>query len=189
MKKILITLIVLLFTIPVTAQAHTVLSSSNPEEGQNITEPLEEVLLVFETQIEPGSTMSLKTDGQTIPFEKIEASGNTLQGMLAEQDLPNGSYVIEWSIVGADGHPIKGEVPFTMELEKAIAEPVIDEQATAENTAVDMAAPTKEAEQAASPVQEEPLGNSTMVTVLIAVLAIAIIAMAIGVFKKKKTQN
>lgn len=189
MKKIVFALVVLLFTIPVTAQAHTVLSSSNPEEGQNITEPLNEISLVFETQIETGSTISLESAGQSFSLEEIVASGNTLQGRLAEQDLPNGEYVIQWSIVGADGHPIKGNIAFNLELNSDAAEPVGVEKSAEKAQSVEKAAPMTDVQKAGTAEQQEPFENSLLVTILLVIIAIAIIAMAIGVFKKTKTPS
>lgn len=189
MKKILFALFVLLVTVPMAAQAHTVLTSSNPEEGQTITESLNEITLVFETQIEAGSTISLESAGQSVSFEEIVASGNTLQGRLAEQELPNGAYVIQWSIVGADGHPIKGEIAFNVELKNDLTETVAAEPPAKQAPAVEIVAPSNEVQKAGTADQEEPFENSLLVTVLLAIITIAIIAMAIGVFKKTKTPS
>ncbi len=189
MKKILFTMFVLLFTVPMAAQAHTVLTSSNPVEGQTITESLNEITLVFETQIEAGSTIALESAGQSFSFEEIVASGNTLQGRLTEQELPNGAYVIQWSIVGADGHPIKGEIAFNIELISEVVETVPAEPSTETAQEVKVAAPMTEVQKAGTAEQQEPFENSLLVTALLAILTIAIIAMAIAVFKKNKTPS
>lgn len=190
MKKILITLLVFLFTVPISAQAHTVLSSSNPGEGDRITEPLEEITLVFETQIEDGSTMSLKSGERKFSFEEIRTAGNKLQGKLTNQDMPNGAYLIQWSIVGADGHPIKGEVPFQVELETELTDTAVDdEDAVEEVHSEELEATTEKAQKSDIAAQSSTSKDSGLTTILLAVLGIIVAGMAYSVLKMKKSDR
>jgi copper resistance protein C len=102
--------------------AHTGLSSSNPTDGQVVTENLEQIVLTFATPIEVLSTMDLVKDGNVIPLEDIKVENKQLMGSIAKP-LENGSYIIQWKIVGEDGHPIKGEINFIVEMAQTGAEP------------------------------------------------------------------
>jgi copper resistance protein C len=122
LKKIIIILFCTLILLPSFVHAHTSLSSSNPAEGQVVTENLEQIILTFGTSIEVLSTMDLVKDGNVIPLEDIKVENKQLLGTIAKP-LENGSYIIQWKIVGEDGHPIKGEINFVVESAQNSAEP------------------------------------------------------------------
>ena len=115
MKKLLFVLISLLVIIPTIASAHTELASSNPASGQVVTEDLKEIVLTYEGKIESLSTMKLVMDGAEIPLLSVEPRDKQLVGTLSAP-LENGSYIIQWSIAGEDGHPITGEIPFSVQM-------------------------------------------------------------------------
>lgn len=100
--------------LPSIADAHTHLSSSNPAEGQVVVEDLKEITLTFDGAIEKLSTMKLLKDGNEIPALQVQIEGTQIMGILSEQ-LENGEYLIQWNISGEDGHPIAGEIPFTVQ--------------------------------------------------------------------------
>lgn len=132
MSKKLLLLFFLMFTFPFSAQAHTTLLSSTPTEGQSVTEVLTEVELVFGTEIEEGSTMSIEGEAGSYEFDDIAIKNNVMTGNFSET-LPNGSYRILWNIIGEDGHPIEGNIAFSMlnevkEKEKAETVPAVDEK-------------------------------------------------------------
>ena len=186
MKKILAAFMLLILAVPFSAQAHTGLSSSNPAEGEKISAPLEEITLIFETQIEAGSTMVLKGAGQTFTFDAFTVTGDTLQGKLSEKDLPNGAYTVQWTIIGADGHPIKGEIRFEVAVETDSAEAAVEESPVESSIPAQTAAPTEEAQNAEKAAQQDASGGSMLSTVLIVILAIVISVIAYRVFKMKK---
>lgn len=94
------------------AMAHTKLSSSNPAEGAVVSEPLQEIVLTFNTEIEPLSTFTLKDEGgNEVAGIGVSVQGTEMTGLL-EQAAGNGRYTVEWKIVGRDGHPIQGELGF-----------------------------------------------------------------------------
>jgi copper resistance protein C len=122
LKKIMFFLLCTFLLVPSFVTAHTGLSSSNPSEGQVVTENLEQIVLTFATPIEVLSTMDLVKDGNVIPLEDIKVENKQLSGTIANP-LENGSYIIQWKIVGEDGHPIKGEINFIVEMAQNEAEP------------------------------------------------------------------
>ncbi|MEH6996734.1 copper resistance protein CopC [Neobacillus drentensis] len=103
--------------IPSLVSAHSGLTSSNPTEGQVLTEDLKEILLTFNTNIESLSTMKLLKDSKEIPITSIQVQEQQMKGVISES-LENGSYIIAWNIVGKDGHVIEGEIPFTVQKEQ-----------------------------------------------------------------------
>ncbi|MCM3729462.1 copper resistance protein CopC [Neobacillus cucumis] len=116
MKKLLFLLMSLLVMIPSIASAHTELTSSNPAANQVVIEDQKQIVLTYEGKIESLSTMTLVKDGQEIPFDHVTPKDNQLIGIISTP-LENGSYTIKWSIAGEDGHPITGEIPFTVQKE------------------------------------------------------------------------
>lgn len=182
MKKIITLLIVAIFSMPLIGQAHTTLSTSSPEEEAVVVEPLDEVILTFGTVIEQGSLMTLESKGATYEFDEIVILDGVMTGTLAEE-LPNAAYTIRWEIIGADGHPIEGEVAFELNVDAAAEEPAAEETelATEEEPAVEAATPAAE-EKA---VQTEEDEGNPLITVFLAVALLAIAFIAYRLLKRK----
>lgn len=164
------------------ASAHTGLVSSNPSEGQVIKEDLTELTLQFESEIEKLSTMKLITDNKEVPLAKVEVNEKEMKGTLSSP-LENGDYMIEWNIVGEDGHSIEGEIPFSIKKEQSDAannnELVKDNQdvSTKEN---------KDVQDQTKVDNEETKNTSTMTIVVIVILGVLLVAGFMALFKKKK---
>jgi copper resistance protein C len=114
MRKLFFLIIITLVLVPTIANAHTELFSSNPAVGQVVTEDLTELVLTFAGEIESLSTMKLLKDGQEVPLN-VELQEKQMIGTIPTP-LDNGSYLINWSIAGEDGHLIKGEIPFSVQM-------------------------------------------------------------------------
>lgn len=121
MKKFILFLLCTLMIVPSIVSAHTSLSSSNPTEGQVVTEGFDQIILNYATTIEELSTMKLMKDGSGVPLKEIKVENKQMIGTISEP-LDNGSYTIQWSIVGEDGHPIKGEINFGVQMEQKESE-------------------------------------------------------------------
>lgn len=181
MLKKFFVLLFLIFIIPFSAQAHTTLLSSTPAEGENLTEALQEVKLVFGTRIEEGSTMTIEGENGSFEFDSIAVEEDSMIGAFSES-LDNGSYRILWNIIGEDGHPIEGEIAFgvTIEAEKEAEEaPAAAE--TAEEPAEQTTAPSEEA--AADQTEED---SNLLVTTLLVLAAILVVYGIFKLLKKKK---
>ena len=112
-KKLFIT-ILLVFSLNGHAFAHTGLESSSPQNGETISEEIQQIILTFETKIEQTSTIRLKSaDGTEIPVKDITINDNQMVGNL-EAPLDHGDYQVLWNIIGADGHPIEGTFTFSV---------------------------------------------------------------------------
>lgn len=190
MKKLIIALSLLILALPLSAQAHTTLTTSTPAEGEVMKEELKEVQLTFGTVIEQGSTMTLQGEEMEFKFENVTVSENIMTGILGEE-LPNGAYTVQWKIIGADGHPIDGEIPFAVDVETAEEpvtknegtaneEPAVGEEGTADEEPVteEQSAPSE-----AAAVEEK---NNLIVTVLMVAAALLLVAGMFRLFKKKQ---
>lgn len=114
-KIFIFTLLLLAMFVP-TAFAHTHLESSNPADGQEVSEKLDEITLTFGEKIEKGSTFQLlDEDGQKIELENINVDGTQLSGVVPT-NLPNGRYKVNWDIIAADGHQMEGEFSFSINI-------------------------------------------------------------------------
>ncbi|NLP52135.1 MULTISPECIES: copper resistance CopC family protein [Bacillaceae] len=119
-KAIILTIILSIFSFN-QVSAHTGLESSDPVQGDTVSDELEEVILNFETKVEANSTLTVLDPKETeVPVE-VEISGQQMKGILT-QPLEAGDYQVLWKIIGADGHPIEGEVTFSVSNDETITE-------------------------------------------------------------------
>ena len=101
---------------PLPASAHTALVGSSPEEGETVTS-LDEVSLEFTEQLlEIGNELALEApDGTVTALEIEEPITETITAAVPASALGDGVHVLRFRVVSADGHPIEGEVTFTVE--------------------------------------------------------------------------
>ena len=186
MKRIFIAIVAVLaaMTISTTsAFAHSHLGGSNPADGDVVSEPLNEVVLEFDGQIEQGSFIDVKTaKGKEIKLEDIIIGEGTLTGTVAEP-LPNDEYQVNWSIISADGHPLEGEFSFTVNV--PVSETVEEEPEKPSETTKPAEQPTEDKEQAAA-AEDVAKESSSMTVILIVLLVIIVVAGFYFLTKRKK---
>lgn len=171
--------------IPSLASAHTALSSSNPEEGEVVQDELKEVTVQFETKIEEISTIKLKKDNQEIPFKEVQVEEQQMIGLL-QDTLPNGSYMIEWTIVGEDGHPISGEIPFMVKgIEQTEDSGVSDQNQSNQEDETKEKTDSPNPEKNNEPIEDKAQSSSSLTLILIVVLTL-ILGVSLGLILKKK---
>ncbi|MEH7014557.1 copper resistance protein CopC [Neobacillus niacini] len=193
MKKIMLILLCTLMMVPSFVSAHSSLSTSNPSEGQVVTENLEQIILTFGTSIEELSTMDLVKDGNVIPLEGIKVENKQLMGTIAKP-LENGAYIIQWKIVGEDGHPIKGEINFVVQIAQNEVEtnPVTPEENEAtqqegsqSNKIEEKSEDQNSAADTVEKTDDQKNDSSTMLTTVFIIL-IVIFGIVLLLFTKKK---
>lgn len=157
-------LLVFIFLLPSTVMAHTGLVETTPKDGDIVKEELKKITMKFEAKVENLSTFKvINENNQTIDISSPNLEGNIMEGSFTEP-LPNGSYKVQWNIVGTDGHPIKGEFSFTVE--KTIIEPIKTETPSSTLTPIQTENPKIPAETKPQinlvPVEkvEAPLANT-----------------------------
>lgn len=190
MKKLLIFMFCLFMFVPSVVLAHTSLSSSNPTEGQVVTENLEQITLDFATTIEELSTMELVRDGNKVALGEIKVENKQLIGRISDP-LDNGFYIIQWKIVGEDGHPIKGEINFSVQTDQNQSEtnPVTPEenQVTQDQNSQSNQTEQNSVEQnSARDTVEQTENKSSSNTLIIAVILVVIFGIVLLMFTGKK---
>jgi len=111
-KWFVLFILVLFVVQPFSVSAHTSLTNSNPSEGEVIQGDLQKIRLNFDTAIEKTSTVELKTaQGDAVPLEKPLIIGNEWSAAV-QQKLESGTYLIRWTLISEDGHPVEGTIRF-----------------------------------------------------------------------------
>ncbi|WP_436699364.1 copper resistance CopC/CopD family protein [Nocardioides sp. BYT-33-1] len=94
------------------ASAHATLVSTDPAEGTVLAEAPSSVTFTFDepVQLVPDGLLAFDAEGQRVDVEP-SAKGAEVTGRLPG-DLGDGTYVVTWRAVSADGHPIAGSLTF-----------------------------------------------------------------------------
>ncbi|MFJ2029136.1 copper resistance protein CopC [Streptosporangium sp. NPDC087985] len=94
------------------ALAHDSLKSSDPAKGAKV-ESLKQVKLTFSATVRFPNVVVHSEDNVAHQDGKPVVDGPVVTQKL-KGDLPPGKYVIAYRVVSSDGHPIEGEIPFTL---------------------------------------------------------------------------
>jgi len=98
------------------AQAHATLIGTDPEEGAVLEQAPETITFTFDegVSLPPDGVTVYDAKGKEVTSEAT-ASGTEMQVALAEaSSLGDGTYVVAWRAVSADGHPISGSLTFAV---------------------------------------------------------------------------
>lgn len=188
MKKILSLFgMLVLLILPNAAFAHTHMTSSNPEEGSTVTEPVKEIELTFDTPVESLSTMTLTKDGADVPLA-VKAEGETLKG-ISSSELENGSYTADWKIIGEDGHEMEGTLAFSVQQEVKEEEPQPstedDESAVNEDDQNAENEKTAQTDEQAENTESEQSENSPVMTIILVAIGVIAVISIVLLMKKK----
>ncbi|GAJ40310.1 copper resistance CopC family protein [Saccharococcus caldoxylosilyticus] len=184
-KKIILMMFLTFLCIPSIGHAHSYLSSSNPKAKETVTQPLETITLTFETKIEKLSTMHLLNNGNEIPLNNITVKDNQLIGTISTP-LENGSYTIVWKIVGEDGHPITGEIPFNVKVaQNKTKTPTQSTTSTTKQDSIEKDTKLEKSQKTEEDSQAKNTSSSTLIRILTVSLGIILIVGLISILKKK----
>ena len=107
------------------ASAHDQLLSSDPADGAELDEPVGTLTLTFSGQIIPDGTQVRVTTPDAEVDADVAVDGEVVTATFDAPDA-GGEHVVQWRAVSADGHPIEGELAYTV---AAPAEPDADAEA------------------------------------------------------------
>lgn len=95
------------------ASAHDELVSASPRDGSTVPAPAQ-VVLRFSDVVLPGFSRMVLTrpDGTTVATP-VTVVGPRVTGRLPASLAPGG-YTVTWRVSSADGHPVSGELGFTV---------------------------------------------------------------------------
>lgn len=112
------------------AAAHASLTSANPEDGAELDEVPDGVVLTFNENITDLGTdiVIAGPDGEDAAGGETEIDGAEVTRQLGD-GLTAGRYDVTWRAVSADGHPIDGVLSFTL-TESAVAAGTETEEST-----------------------------------------------------------
>lgn len=95
------------------AQAHPAYKDSSPQAGASVGTPPSELWVEFTERIEGGSVTITDPCGDRADHGEDEmnlTSDRLTTGMHGDKA---GTYVVQWSVLGSDGHNTRGEFTFT----------------------------------------------------------------------------
>jgi copper transport protein len=103
------------------AAAHAALLSSDPADGSVLERQPEAISLQFTERVtvQPDGIRVVDASGDRIDRGAASAEGATATSPLRD-DLPDGTYVVSWRVVSADGHPVRGAFTFSVGEETAV---------------------------------------------------------------------
>lgn len=171
MKRIISATLILFFAFTTTVSAHTGLTSSSPADGEDITEDVHEVLLEFNSKIESTSTVKVFNENkEEIIVSNIQTSENVMTGAFMSP-LDNGTYTVEWKIIGADGHPIQGTYSFMVSQDE-LEDPAVPEE-TQETPVVPLKGSVEKPVERAIEDSSKIASNDVLVVILVILFTVA----------------
>ena len=105
-----------LFLFPTFTFAHAYILKSSPSENEIVNQAPKKVTIKFDEAIQPSFNSLKVYDGKGNRVDqnngRIDSKNpSTIEASLNE-NLPNGTYSINWRVVSSDGHPVEGVIPF-----------------------------------------------------------------------------
>ena len=116
MKRMMLLLLVICLCMPIQVVfAHSKLTEATPAVDAKIQQSPQLIEMKFNTNIATISTFTLSNDaGEQIELTDISVEDDVLAGKPVNE-LKNGVYKVDWTIVGADGHTVTGNYMFTVD--------------------------------------------------------------------------
>lgn len=186
MKKIIGLLLACFLAVPTVSFAHTHVQTTVPENGATVTAPLKGIKLTFETHIEKISTVTVTkrwTKKISLASQKVE--GHDLIASL-DQPLENGSYTVNWEIVGEDGHVMKDSIAFKVDVKDEAKEQ--NTQAAGKDSEKKQDATQSEQHQKSAVANDEKTENndSSSFFVIMIIAIVVVVGALLLIFRKKK---
>ncbi|WP_203247674.1 copper resistance CopC family protein [Sporosarcina beigongshangi] len=167
MKRIISATLILLFAYTSTVSAHTGLTSSSPANGEEVAEEVYEIVMEFNSKIESTSTVKVFNEiKEEIIIGNTQVTDNVMTGGFMSP-LENGTYTVEWKIIGADGHPIEGTYSFIVNQEE------LEDPSKSEESRETPAEPIEDPVEQLVEVPSKVASNDVLVVILVALFTIA----------------
>src|SRR5262245_60122368 len=96
---------------PAAAWAHASLIRAEPADGATVAEAPSTLRLVFNEPVSPLIVRLIRPDGTTATPETKAESATII---VTPGELRNGTHVLSWRVVSADGHPLGGSLIFSV---------------------------------------------------------------------------
>lgn len=118
-RRLLVTIATALVALVVTATpalAHNVLVSSDPAKDTTLETGPSKVTLTFDAPVQGGNVNQVSVvgpNGTQWAEGEVQISSNIVTAGVRPLG-PAGTYIVGYRILSADGHPVTGEIPFTL---------------------------------------------------------------------------
>jgi copper transport protein len=112
------------------AFAHASLVSTEPRNGSVLMQPPKRVELRFNENVAAGAVNLIDANGKLRNDAVVDAKNQSIVVTLPV-DLPDGTQIVSYRVISADGHPVAGSVVFS------IGEPTATKPPEASNAAID----------------------------------------------------
>lgn len=187
-------LLTLLLALPLPAQAHDTLLTSDPEDGASLETSPEAITLTFSADVlEVSPLVRITNESGNQLAEIVPAVDGPTATATLEEPLPAGTSTIQWRVVSSDGHPIEGTLAVTVAQEAPAAAasdggtgdaPTSDAGGAestdpAEQPSAAETTESTETTEAAAPADEQ---DGMSMPVLLGILAVVVIAAAVAGF-------
>ena len=123
-------LLAIFLVLPISANAHSPLASSSPQNGETLDEPPTEIFMEFKlpaklikVDLTKQSDKQGKNllgrlfggdDGESVPLGTSFLMTIDKCQVIPLPSLKDGSYSLTWRAMGKDGHVVKGELTFNI---------------------------------------------------------------------------
>ena len=167
------------------ASAHAALTASDPADGSTVSTELERVELTFSEAPLAGLDAGLRIEVRDAAGTDESTGDVTVDGdtMSKAVELTAGPHTVLWRYVSPDGHPIDGQVAFTVTA-AAPASPAATQSAGSAPSA--SVAPSATASAAVSSASVVPSGPFPWVLGVVVVLLLAAAAAAFVVRRRRR---
>ncbi|MCX6459135.1 MAG: copper resistance protein CopC [Actinobacteria bacterium] len=176
---VLAALITLLFLVASPASAHTELTSSTPANGAVVNGPPSTISLTFN---EPPLAEGLAVQVAALDGPQVEVGKPTLKGSTVTVTWPatanSGEYSISYRVVADDGHPVTGQIAFSITAASSSPSVVTPSPTAASPSTSAPAAPTPTTSPAPSPAPT-PTQSGSLVGWVIGGIVVAALAVLV----------
>lgn len=95
------------------AYGHNSLTGSDPKNGARLAEAPQTVILTFLAKVDPSATVTITgPDGRRADTDPPGIKGNKVTLQLGP--VPAGTYTVSYRVPSGDGHPVTGQIRFTV---------------------------------------------------------------------------
>ncbi len=114
MKHIKTILITLTIMIAFSATAHVGLEKATPAENTELKKSPQQLELVFSSPVRLIKAKLMNAEEQSINFSFTPSADANAQYAWELPTLKEGEYMVEWTILGQDGHKMSGSYQFML---------------------------------------------------------------------------
>ena len=114
MRRSISLLATLLAIVAVPAFAHTALTAAMPADASVTSTSPDKLVLEFNGDVKLLSVSLVSAADDSIEIGPIPGETQAAFSIPVLADLAAGDYVVSWRAVGADTHPVSGEIRFTI---------------------------------------------------------------------------